>query len=76
MNSVDYNPALGHILASVPTFDELWIIDKAATDDGLIWRWGNPEAYVSGTSGDQQLHYQHAARWLDAPYHAGTPDLR
>ena len=75
MNSVDYNPALGHILMSVPTFDELWIIDKAATDDGLIWRWGNPEAYASGTSGNQQLHYQHAARWLDAPYHADTPDF-
>ena len=75
MNSIDYNPALGHILLSVPTFDELWIIDKAAPENGLIWRWGNPEAYASGTSEDQRLHYQHAGRWLDAPYHQGSPDF-
>ena len=75
INSIDYNPALGHILLSVPTFDELWIIDKAAPENGLIWRWGNPEAYASGTSEDQRLHYQHAGRWLDAPYHQGSPDF-
>ena len=75
INSIDYNPELNHILLSVPTFDELWIIDKGAPDEGLIWRWGNPEAFGRGTSVNQQLHYQHAARWLDAPYHAGTPDF-
>lgn len=75
MNSIDFNPSLEHILLSVPTFDELWIIDKAAPENGLIWRWGNPEAYASGTSEDQHLHYQHAARWLDAPYHQGSPDF-
>lgn len=75
MNSIDYHPELQHILVSVPTFDELWIIDKAAPDGGLIWRWGNPEAYDRGTPEDQQLHYQHAAQWLDAPYHMGTPDF-
>ena len=75
MNSIDYNPALDHILLSVPTFDELWMIDKGAPDEGLIWRWGNPEAYDRGTSDDQQLHYQHAAHWLDAPYHQGSPDF-
>jgi hypothetical protein len=75
INSIDYNPALDHILLSVPTFDELWIIDKGAPNGGLIWRWGNPEAYDRGTSEDQLLHYQHAARWLDAPYHQGSPDF-
>lgn len=75
MNSIDFNPSLGHILLSIPTFDELWIIDKAAPENGLIWRWGNPEAHANGTSEDQQLHYQHAARWLDAPYHQGSPDF-
>lgn len=75
INSIDFNPSLGHILLSIPTFDELWIIDKAAPENGLIWRWGNPEAHANGTSEDQQLHYQHAARWLDAPYHQGSPDF-
>ena len=75
MNSIDYHGGLNQILLSVPTFDELWIIDKGSLDNGLIWRWGNPEAYGQGVSGDQQLHYQHAATWLDAPYHQGSPDF-
>jgi len=75
MNSIDYHGGLNQILLSVPTFDELWIIDKGSPDNGLIWRWGNPEAYGQGVSGDQQLHYQHAATWLDAPYHQGSPDF-
>lgn len=75
MNSIDYNAELNQILVSVPTFDELWIIDKGAPEAGLIWRWGNPEAYGRGTAADQQLHYQHAAHWLDAPYHLNTPDF-
>ena len=24
------------------------MIDKGAPDEGLIWRWGNPEAYDQG----------------------------
>lgn len=75
MNSIDFNAELNHILVSVPTFDELWIIDKGAPEAGLIWRWGNPEAYGRGAPSDQQLHYQHAAHWLDAPYHMNSPDF-
>ena len=61
-NSIDYHPQLGHILVSIPTFDEVWIIDHAAPEAGLVWRWGNPAAYGAGTSDDRQLHYQHPAR--------------
>lgn len=75
MNSIDFHGGLNQILVSVPTFDELWIIDKSEPDAGLIWRWGNPEAYGQGVSEDQELHYQHAATWLDAPYHQGSPDF-
>ncbi len=75
INSIDYNPALGHILLSVPTFNELWIIDREEPDEGLIWRWGNPEAYDRGTSEDKRLYYQHAATWLDETYHIGTSDF-
>ena len=75
MNSIDYNLALNQILVSVPTMDELWIIDKESPESGLIWRWGNPEAYGQGMSTDQVLHYQHAATWLDAPYQQNSPDF-
>ncbi|MGA0434509.1 MAG: aryl-sulfate sulfotransferase [Flavobacteriales bacterium] len=75
MNSIDYHPGLNQIMVSVPTFDEIWIINKNAPENGLVWRWGNPEAFGMGTSEDQQLHYQHAATWLDAPYHQGSPDF-
>ncbi len=75
INSIDYNAELNQVLVSVPTFDELWIIDKGVPEAGLVWRWGNPEAYGRGTAEDQQLHYQHAAHWLDAPYHMNTPDF-
>ena len=75
MNSIDYSFGLNHILVSVPTFDELWMIDKGNPEAGLIWRWGNPEAHGMGTSENQQLHYQHAANWLDAPFHQGSPDF-
>ena len=75
MNSIDYSPSLNQILVSIPTMDELWIIDKAAPENGLIWRWGNPEAHGQGVAADQVLHYQHAATWLDAPYHQNSPDF-
>ena len=64
-NSIDYHPQLGHILVSIPTFDEVWIIDHAAPESGLVWRWGNPAAYGAGTADDRQLHYQHSAHWID-----------
>jgi hypothetical protein len=75
MNSLDIQPSTGHILMSVPTFDELWIIDRNDTEAGLKWRWGNPEAHGLGDSESQQLHYQHSAQWLDAPYLQNSPDF-
>tara|TARA_B110000503_G_scaffold85634_1_gene130329 strand:+ start:749 stop:2641 length:1893 start_codon:yes stop_codon:yes gene_type:complete len=74
MNSIDIQPNTGHILLSVPTFDELWIIDRNDTESGLKWRWGNPEAQGMGDSESQQLHYQHSAHWLDAPYLQNSSD--
>ena len=74
-NSIDYHPQLGHILVSIPTFDEVWIIDHAAPEAGLVWRWGNPAAYGAGTSDDRQLHYQHSAHWIDGlGLQPGSPD--
>ena len=65
INAIDFNPFFGHLLLSVPTFDELWIVDYSNFDEGqLIWRWGNPEAYGMGTAEDKQLFYQHDCHWV------------
>lgn len=77
-NAVDYNPELDQILVSVPTFNEVWVIDHSTTTQeaagrtggrsgkggDLLYRWGNPQAYGRGTTGDQLLGFQHDARWI------------
>lgn len=77
-NSVDYNPDYDQILLSVLLFDEIWVIDhstttqEAASHSGgrygkggdLLYRWGNPLAYRSGTDTDRKLFNQHDARWI------------
>lgn len=87
-NAIDYNANLDQIALSIPTFNEIWIIDhststeQAATSSGglagrggdLIYRWGNPRAYDQGTTEDQILHYQHHIHWLDRELPVGHPD--
>lgn len=87
-NSIDYNATFDQVLLSVPTFNEIWIIDhstttsQAASHTGgfsgkggdLIFRWGNPEAYGQGTATDQKLFYQHDAHWMDIELPNGHPD--
>jgi len=77
-NAVDYNANLDQIMVSVHNFSEVWIIDhstttaQAATHSGgrygkggdLLYRWGNPRAYRSGTNADQRLFAQHCAKWI------------
>jgi hypothetical protein len=81
-NGIDYHPDLDQILLSMPGFGEIWIIDhsttiaEAANHTGgrsgkggdLLYRWGNPAAYRSGTPNQQTLFWQHAPHWI-------TPDL-
>jgi len=76
------------IMLSVPYFNEIWIIDhstttaQAASHSGgnsglggdLMFRWGNPEAYRSGDSTDQQLFFQHDAHWVDNYLPTSFPD--
>lgn len=87
-NAIDYNPNLDLIALSIPTFNEVWVIDhsttteQAATSNGgftgsggdLVYRWGNPAAYQQGTEEDQTLHYQHHVHWLDLELAPGHPD--
>ncbi|HIA28215.1 MAG TPA: arylsulfotransferase (ASST) [Planctomycetes bacterium] len=77
-NGVDYNAELDQILISVPTFAEVWVIDHSTTSaeaagstggnsgrgGDLLYRWGNPRAYDSGTTADQVFFFQHCAEWI------------
>ncbi len=77
-NSIAYNANLDQIMLSVHGFSEVWIIDhstttaEAATHEGgncgqggdLLYRWGNPQAYRSGSNVDQRLYGQHCAHWI------------
>lgn len=78
INGIDYNSSLDQIIMSVPTFDEFWIIDHSTTTaqavgssggnsgkgGDLLYRWGNPMAYQSGTISDKQLFFQHNPHWV------------
>ncbi len=78
INAISYNADLDQIVLSVHAFSEIWIIDhsttraEAASHSGgrsgkggdLLYRWGNPRAYRSGTNADQKLFSQHNAHWI------------
>jgi hypothetical protein len=78
MNAIDYNEELDQILVSVPTHNEIWIIDhstttaQAATDKGglsgvggdLMFRWGNAATYKKAQLADKQIGYQHGVHWI------------
>jgi hypothetical protein len=77
-NAVRYNPGLDQIILSVPTFNEVWVIDHSTTEQeaagstggrsgrggDLLYRWGNPQVYGRGTPDDRLLGFQHDARWV------------
>ena len=79
-NSVAYNADLDQIMLSIHGFNEVWIIDHSTTSDeaashqggrcgmggDLLYRWGNPQAYRSGSNVDQRLFGQHCAHWIAA----------
>jgi hypothetical protein len=78
MNSIDYNPSLDQIALSVRGNSEVWIIDHSTTTaeakshaggkrgkgGDLLYRWGNPMAYRSGTITDQRYFQQHDVEWI------------
>jgi len=76
INAIDYDPYFNHLLLSVPTFDELWIVDYANFTPGkLLWRWGNPEAHGQGSEDDKKLFYQHDCHWIYDNVAPGTGDF-
>jgi len=78
-NAIDYNPELDQIILNSRNFNEFFIIDHSTTLEeasgstggrynkggDLLYRWGNPAAYNSGTLDDQRLFSQHDAHWID-----------
>jgi hypothetical protein len=78
INAIDYFPDLDQIMLCVRNFNEVWIIDhstsveEAAGSTGgnsnkggdILFRWGNPEAYQSGTKEDRVFWQQHDAHWI------------
>ena len=76
INAIDYNPYFEHLMVSVPTFDEIWIIDyNNFTPGEMLWRWGNPAAYDMGTEEDRQLFYQHDCHWVYDHVTLNNPDF-
>jgi hypothetical protein len=82
MNSIDYNSTLDQILLSVRGSSEVWIIDhsttmseaashaggKRAKGGDLLYRWGNPSTFDSGTRDSQTFFQQHDAEWIASGY--------
>ncbi|MEE2883582.1 MAG: aryl-sulfate sulfotransferase [Planctomycetota bacterium] len=67
-NSVAYNAQLDQIILSIHGFDEVWVIDHSTQGEenpGILWRWGNPEAYGKGNAADRTLFKQHDAHWIE-----------
>jgi hypothetical protein len=78
INSIDYNPQFDQIVLSVHNFSEIWIIDHSTTTaeaaghsggrygkgGDLLYRWGNPQVYDSGSPASLQLFSQHDAKWI------------
>lgn len=77
-NAIDYNAELDQIALSAKHFSEVWIIDHSTTIEeaaghrggkrgmggDLLYRWGNPWAYKSGTVENKKLFDQHDVRWI------------
>ena len=77
-NSIDYSPESDQIVVSSKNFSEFWVIDhststaEAAGSTGgrygkggdLLYRYGNPQAYDSGTDQDKKLYDQHDVQFV------------
>jgi len=71
-NAIVYNAELDEILISNRNFNEIFIIKHQSknqpskkTDNDIIWRWGNDEAYKNENKSAQQLFSQHSPLWIN-----------
>jgi len=62
-NSLRYNAKRDEVMISIHNLNEIWIISRKTGD--IVYRYGNPQNYRSGTAQQQVLFGQHDARWMD-----------
>lgn len=88
-NALDFEPINDQLIISVPTFGEVWIVDKTTSTEeaagsvggfgnrggDLMFRWGNPRVYRAGTEEDQRLFYQHDIQWIDDFLSSANPNF-
>jgi len=79
-NSIRYHAGFDQVAVSIRGNSEFWILDhgtttaQARTDTGgrrgkgggLLYRWGNPQAYGAGTPNNRRLYQQHDAQWIES----------
>lgn len=84
-NSLAYNEDLDQIVISTRNYSEFWVIDhstttqEAASHSGgnsgmggdILYRWGNPSTYRTGTQMDRKLYGQHDVHWIPSNYREG-----
>ncbi len=63
-NSIDYDEKTGYVLLSVHGFDEIWVVDRNAPEDGLAYRFGNPRPVYMDPRIDPFFYRQHDAQWV------------
>jgi Arylsulfotransferase (ASST)/Dockerin type I domain len=79
INGIDYNRDFDQIMLSCRHLNEIWVLDHSTTtldaashtggQSGMggdfLFRWGNPQSYHAGNSGNQKLYAQHDAHWIE-----------
>ena len=78
VNGIDYHAGFDQVMLSIRGNNELFVVDhgttaaQAASHAGgrynkggdILYRWGDPQQYDRGTSGNRQLYQQHHTHWI------------